>query len=234
MAAALLAGCAGSGGRSSRSASADAPDLPPPLRTVLRNGMRLTVQEPRAADIVAVYLFVGVGTRHETADQLGYAHFQEHMLFKGTDKFGPGYVDRVVEGVGGRSNAVTSFDYTTFSLSLPTEATATGIQLLSDMAFRSTPARPARAARPARGGGPASGGPLGPARPPGPALAGPALRRRGGRRGGPARHQPGRHRELPAGPTAAGRRAAGLERDHELRGPGRRRHRQPARGPRGR
>ena len=32
------------------------------------------------------------------------------MLFKGTDKWGPGYIDRAVEGVGGRPNAVTSFD----------------------------------------------------------------------------------------------------------------------------
>ncbi len=133
---AVVAGCAGSSARSGRP-SADA-ELPAPVRSVLRNGMRLIVQDHRAADIVAVYLFVGVGTRHETADQLGYAHFQEHMLFKGTDKFGPGHVDRVVEGVGGRSNAVTSFDYTTFYLILPAEATATGIQLLSDMAFRST------------------------------------------------------------------------------------------------
>ena len=138
MAAVLVAGCAGSGARSGPAPSAAEADLPAPLRSVLRNGMRLIVQDHRASDIVAVYLFVGVGTRHETADQLGYAHFQEHMLFKGTDKFGPGYVDRVVEGVGGRSNAVTSFDYTTFYLILPTEATATGIQLLSDMAFRST------------------------------------------------------------------------------------------------
>lgn len=137
-AAALVAGCAGSGARSGPAAAAAEAELPAPVRSVLRNGMRLIVQEHRAADIVAIYLFVGVGTRHETADQLGYAHFQEHMLFKGTDKFGPGYVDRVVEGVGGRSNAVTSFDYTTFYLILPTEATATGVQLLADMAFRST------------------------------------------------------------------------------------------------
>jgi zinc protease len=134
IAAALVTGCAGSG---AITAPADS-DLPPPIRTVMRNGMRLIVQEHRAADIAAVYLFVGVGTRNETADQLGYAHFQEHMLFKGTDSFGPGYIDRVVEGVGGKSNAVTSFDYTTFYLVLPSEATATGIQLLSDMAFRST------------------------------------------------------------------------------------------------
>jgi zinc protease len=138
-AALLLTACAGSGSRAGQSPAAAAAeaDLPAPIRQVLRNGMRLIVQEHRAADIVAVYLFVGVGVRYEPPDQLGYAHFQEHMLFKGTDKFGPGHVDRVVEGVGGRSNAVTSFDYTTFYLILPTEATASGIELLSDMAFRS-------------------------------------------------------------------------------------------------
>jgi zinc protease len=108
--------------------------------------MRLIVQDHRAADIVAIYLFVGVGVRHEPPDQQGYAHFQEHMLFKGTDRFGPGHVDRAVEGVGGRSNAVTSFDYTTFYLVLPADATATGIELLADMAFRSTFA-PAEVAR---------------------------------------------------------------------------------------
>jgi len=138
-AAVLIAGCAGSGARSSQPAGRAAEaDLPPPARSVLRNGIRLIVQEHRAADIVAVYLFVGVGVRYEAPDQLGYAHFQEHMLFKGTDRFGPGYVDRTVEGVGGRSNAVTSFDYTDFYLVLPTEATATGIELLADMALRST------------------------------------------------------------------------------------------------
>ncbi len=135
----LVSACAGSGARS----AAPAPDaaqaeLPPPARQVLRNGMRLIVQDHRASDIVALYLFVGVGVRYEAPDQLGYAHFQEHMLFKGTDRFGPGYVDRTVEGVGGRSNAVTSFDYTSFYLVLPSDATASGIELLADMAFRSS------------------------------------------------------------------------------------------------
>jgi hypothetical protein len=63
-------------------------DLPLPVRQVLPNGLRLIVQDHRAADIVAVYLYVGVGVRYEKPDQLGFAHFQEHMLFKGTDKWG--------------------------------------------------------------------------------------------------------------------------------------------------
>ncbi|HSE02950.1 MAG TPA: pitrilysin family protein [Methylomirabilota bacterium] len=138
VAALLLSACAGSGARPTPAADGAEADLPAPARQVLRNGMRLIVQDHRASDIVAIYLFVGVGVRYEAPDQLGYAHFQEHMLFKGTDRFGPGHVDRTVEGVGGRSNAVTSFDYTTFYLVLPSDATATGVELLADMAFRSS------------------------------------------------------------------------------------------------
>ena len=141
-AALLLTACAGSRSGPGAAAEPAQADLPPPSRQTLRNGMRLILQDHRAADVVAIYLFVGTGSRYEAPDQLGYAHFQEHMLFKGTDRFGPGYIDRTIEGVGGRSNAVTSFDYTTFYFLVPAEATARGIELLSDMAFRSTFAPP--------------------------------------------------------------------------------------------
>jgi zinc protease len=59
------------------------------------------------------------------------------MLFKGTDKWGPGYIDRAVEGVGGRTNATTSFDYTDFYIVVPLEAMEMAIQTLAEMAFRS-------------------------------------------------------------------------------------------------
>ncbi len=111
--------------------------LPPPTRQVLDNGMRLIIQDHRAANVVALYLFVAVGGRDEAPDQLGFSHFQEHMLFKGTDTQPPGWVDRAVEGVGGRSNANTSLDYTFYYLLLPVEETANGVRILVDMAFRS-------------------------------------------------------------------------------------------------
>jgi predicted Zn-dependent peptidase len=130
----LASGCAG---RSSSAGAAAGGELPPPVRQVLPNGLRLIVQDHRAADIVAVYLYVGVGVRYERPDQLGYSHFQEHMLFKGTDKWGPGYIDRTVEGVGGRTNATTSFDFTDFYIMVPRESMETAIQTLADMAFRS-------------------------------------------------------------------------------------------------
>ncbi len=112
------------------------PSLRPTVE-VLANGLTLIVQEHRASDIVAVYLWVATGVRYESAATLGHAHFQEHMLFKGTEKFGPGYIDRAVEGTGGRSNAFTTFDYTTFQIQVPTEAIGTALDLLDDMAFRS-------------------------------------------------------------------------------------------------
>ena len=117
-----------------------APPGPPPslARETLPNGLTLIVQDHRAADIEAVYLWVGTGVRYERPDALGYAHFQEHMLFKGTDSFGPGYIDRVVEGQGGRDNAFTSFDYTTFQILVPSDGTRTALELLDAMAFRST------------------------------------------------------------------------------------------------
>ncbi len=108
-----------------------------PVTEVLSNGLTLVTQEQRSSDIVAVYLWVGTGVRFETSDGLGYAHFQEHMLFKGTDTFGPGYIDRTVEGQGGRSNAFTSFDYTTFQILVPSEGTRKAFELLEAMAFRS-------------------------------------------------------------------------------------------------
>jgi zinc protease len=109
----------------------------PPAVDVLPNGLTLIVQDHRAADIVAVHLWVATGVRYETPETLGHAHFQEHMLFKGTDTFGPGYIDRTVEGTGGRSNAFTASDYTTFQILVPSEATPTAIQLLEEMAFHS-------------------------------------------------------------------------------------------------
>ncbi|HTY78724.1 MAG TPA: pitrilysin family protein [Candidatus Bathyarchaeia archaeon] len=135
----LGAGCAASGPPMSPTAPvAGTVKALGPTREVLPNGLTLLIQPHRSSDIVAVYLWVGTGVRYEKPDGLGYAHFQEHMLFKGTDTFGPGYIDRTVEGQGGRSNAFTSFDYTTFQILVPSDGTRKAIELLEAMSFRST------------------------------------------------------------------------------------------------
>lgn len=111
--------------------------LPLPSREVLSNGMRLIIQEDRQSKVVALQLWVGVGGRDEAPAERGFSHFAEHMLFKGTDTLGPGFVDQEVEGVGGRANAATSLDYTYYYIILPSGRASRGIHVLADMAFNS-------------------------------------------------------------------------------------------------
>jgi zinc protease len=106
-----------------------------PTRLLLDNGMRLIVQEHRASDVVALHLWIGAGGRDERPEELGFSHFVEHMLFKGTDRLPPGFVDREVEGVGGRTNAGTSLDYTFYYMLLPARQAMRGIEVMADVAF---------------------------------------------------------------------------------------------------
>jgi zinc protease len=109
--------------------------VPPPAREVLSNGMRLITQPHYAGDVVALQLWIGVGGRDEAPSERGYSHLVEHMLFKGTGARGRGFVDEEIEGVGGRTNAGTSYDYTYYYILLPAARAARGIDVLADMAF---------------------------------------------------------------------------------------------------
>ena len=133
VAAALLVGCT-----TSRTSILVGATLAPPLREVLPNGLRLIIQEHRTAEVVSVQLWVGVGGRDESPSERGFSHFAEHMLFKGTERLGPGFVDREVERVGGRTNAATSLDYTYYYMLLPSRRAERAIEVMADMAFNST------------------------------------------------------------------------------------------------
>src|SRR5207249_7937808 len=61
-----------------------APPTSAPIRHVLFNGVRVIIEEHRTSDVVAVQLWVKAGGRDEAANELGLAHYLEHMLFKGT------------------------------------------------------------------------------------------------------------------------------------------------------
>jgi len=130
----LLAGC-------TASAPAPAPVPVPrpaaattPTREVLPNGVVLIVHEHRAADVVALQLWMRVGGRDEQADELGLSHYLEHMLFKGTPTRPPGSIDRLIEGLGGTSNAFTSYDFTHYDVVVPAAHVGTALDLLADIA----------------------------------------------------------------------------------------------------
>jgi zinc protease len=104
-----------------------------PRREVLPNGLVLITQEHRAADVVALQLWVRVGGRDENANELGLSHYLEHMLFKGTPTRPPGSIDTLIEGLGGSSNAFTSYDYTHFDVVVPARALRPAVELLADI-----------------------------------------------------------------------------------------------------
>ena len=128
----VLAGCSITG------SAKPPPAVEAPTRHVLHNGVRVLIQEYPSSEVVAVQLWVRAGGRDETAAELGLAHYLEHMLFKGTTTRPRGFIDRDVEGVGGRMNAGTSLDFTFYHAVLPAPRAAATIEMLADISVNST------------------------------------------------------------------------------------------------
>jgi zinc protease len=80
----------------------------------LENGLRVLVQDDPRNPIVAVQVFYRVGSRNERPGATGLAHFLEHMMFKGTPTYARGEIARLIEQSGGRDNAYTTKDVTSY------------------------------------------------------------------------------------------------------------------------
>jgi zinc protease len=87
---------------------------------MLKNGMKILVQEDPSIPNVALYTFFHVGSRNEHEGITGLSHFFEHMMFNGAKKYGPGQFDKAMEGAGGNNNAYTSNDLTVYQDWFPT------------------------------------------------------------------------------------------------------------------
>lgn len=103
--------------------------------TKLENGMNVLVQRDTRFPMVSLRLYVRAGSAYETDEQAGISHLLEHMVFKGTEKRGPGEVAETIEGAGGYLNAATSFDYTVYIIDIPSDSWKLGLDVLQDMVF---------------------------------------------------------------------------------------------------
>jgi zinc protease len=91
-----------------------------PVRELrLDNGLLVLVLPIPRAPTVVCDLFYPVGSFDEPPGQTGLAHFVEHMLWKGTERFPKGQIDRLVLLAGGQSNAETSEDSTHYWFAFP-------------------------------------------------------------------------------------------------------------------
>src|SRR3712207_7570218 len=61
----------------------------------------------------ALGFFVATGSRGEAVGEAGLSHFLEHMLFKGTERYGSAEIDQLFDGMGAELNAGTDKEGTT-------------------------------------------------------------------------------------------------------------------------
>jgi zinc protease len=102
------------------------------LRRELPNGLRILVKEDHRQPTVTVVLAYSVGSVHEPGATTGISHFLEHMVFRGTAKYGRGEIDRVTLRCGGENNAFTTHDTTGFSFHVSSDRLAEVLDILSD------------------------------------------------------------------------------------------------------
>ncbi|OPY87386.1 MAG: Protease 3 precursor [Syntrophaceae bacterium PtaU1.Bin231] len=106
-------------------------------KTVLDNGVRILSERIPHVRSISIGAWVRSGSRYETPETNGMAHFIEHMLFKGTQSRTAFEIASLIDSVGGLMNAVTGKEWTSFYLKIPDHHLALSIDLLSDIFNRS-------------------------------------------------------------------------------------------------
>ncbi len=105
----------------------------PVHRFELDNGLQVVGVEYDSPGIVAYYTVVRTGSRNEVeAGFSGYAHFFEHMMFRGTERYPTDAYNDVVKRLGADSNAFTTDDWTAYHTVASADALETIIDLESD------------------------------------------------------------------------------------------------------
>jgi zinc protease len=98
----------------------------------LENGLEVLILEDRTVPLVTVQVWYRVGSRNERPGITGVSHFLEHMMFKGTPKYGPGLYSQLIQRYGGTQNAFTSHDMTAYYAVLPSARLELALDLEAD------------------------------------------------------------------------------------------------------
>src|SRR5260221_1825230 len=89
--------------------------------TTLPNGMGVVFLEDHSTPIVHLEVWYHVGSKNERPGRTGFAHFFEHMMFKGSKNVEPEGHPSYISSVGGQSNAYTNEDATVFWETVPSQ-----------------------------------------------------------------------------------------------------------------
>lgn len=99
----------------------------------LDNGLKVVGVDYDSPGIIAYYTIVRVGSRNEVEKGFsGYAHFFEHMMFRGTENYSTDEYNKVIKRMGADSNAFTTDDWTAYHMVASADALETIMEIESD------------------------------------------------------------------------------------------------------
>lgn len=101
--------------------------------TTLPNGLRVATESHLAARTATVGVWIDAGSRFESADTNGTAHFLEHMIFKGTHRRSARQLEEEIENMGGHLNAYTSREQTTYFAKVMDKDVFKAVDILADI-----------------------------------------------------------------------------------------------------
>jgi zinc protease len=102
------------------------------VEATLDNGLRVVLLEDRRSPVITSQLWYRVGSRNEQPGLSGLSHYLEHMMFKGTPKYGPRVFSRLLEEQGASENAYTSQDATVYFVTVAADKIDLVLELEAD------------------------------------------------------------------------------------------------------
>ncbi len=106
------------------------------VRDALDNGIRLVTESMSHVRSVSLGVWLTSGSRHESDQDSGIAHFVEHMLFKGTDTRSAEEIAQAVDSIGGQLDAFTAKEYASYYVKVLDQHLPLAVDILSDIVLR--------------------------------------------------------------------------------------------------
>jgi predicted Zn-dependent peptidase len=105
-------------------------------KQVLDNGLTLLTEQMEAFRSVCLGVWLRRGSRDETQGENGVTHFIEHLVFKGTENRSAKEIAKILDLVGGHSDAFTTKEYTCFYAKVLDQHLEDAVDLLADIVLR--------------------------------------------------------------------------------------------------
>ncbi|MBF0532806.1 MAG: insulinase family protein [Candidatus Omnitrophica bacterium] len=111
----------------------------PLQKYILNHGLTVLIDPMPSSETVAFQILVKTGSATEARFLgSGISHFVEHIVFKGTKTRGVGSASQEIQAAGGQINAATGKDYTNFTVTVPQEKYAVGLDVIADLVMNAT------------------------------------------------------------------------------------------------